>query len=300
MITADVACVLDFSAKTGEGAIWSVAEQALYWVDIPAGLFCRFDPSTGENKVWDMGCPIGCFALKRSGGAIVALTGGFFDFDFEKQALSLIVDTEADVPSNRFNDGTVDLRGRLLAGTMPISGPDPDGLPRGTLYCLDKERAVTTINDGYFVINGLAFSPDGRTAYVSDSAAWVQTIWAYDYDLDDGAWTNKRTFFDCSAVPGRPDGGAIDADGCYWMAGVSGWQLVRITPDGKVDMEIRMPVEKPTRIAFGGENLDTLYVTSIGPGGISPGTEAQQPQAGGLFALRVPGVQGVEFPMFDG
>jgi len=181
-----------------------------------------------------------------------------------------------------------------------MGGPDKEGGPHGTLYCLDGDRSVRTINDGYFVINGLAFSPDGTTAYVSDSAAWVQTIWAYDYDLDEGVWSNKRTFFDCSAVAGRPDGGAVDADGCYWMAGVSGWELVRITPDGKVDMEIRMPIEKPTRIAFGGANLDTLYVTSIGAGGVTAGTEARQPQAGGLFALQVPGVQGLEFPMFAG
>lgn len=300
MIKTDVECVLDFAAYTGEGAIWSTADQCLYWVDIPAGLFCRFDPATGANKVWDMKCPIGCFALKKSGGAIVALTGGFFDFDFETEELTLIADTEADVPGNRFNDGSVDLRGRLLAGTMPISGPDQDGGPQGTLYRLDADHTVKAIGDGYFVINGLAFSPDGKTAYVSDSAPWVRTIWAYDYDLDDGVWSNKRTFFDTRSVPGRPDGGAVDADGCYWMAGVSGWQLVRLTPEGHVDMEIEMPVEKPTRIAFGGKNLDTLYVTSIGQNNITPGTETRQPQAGGLFALRVPGVQGIAFPHFDG
>ena len=88
-------------------------------------------------------------------------------------------------------------------------------------------------------------------------------------------------------------------DGCYWMAGVSGWELVRITPDGKVDMEIEMPIEKPTRIAFGGKDLDTLYVTSIGQSNITPGTESQQPHAGGLFALQIPGVQGIEFPCVE-
>jgi len=300
MITANVECVLDFGAHTGEGAIWSVAEQALYWVDIPAGLFCRFDPQTRENKVWDMQCPIGCFALKEAGGAVVALTGGFYDFDFDTEKRTLIADTEAAVTTNRFNDGTVDPCGRFFAGTMPIAGPDQDAGPQGTLYCLNNERSVTPVNDGYFVINGLTFSPDGKTAYVSDSAAWVQTIWAYDYDLDDGVWSNKRPFFDCRQVAGRPDGGAMDADGCYWMAGVSGWQLIRITPDGKIDMEIAMPVEKPTRIAFGGPDLDTLFVTTIGQANITPGTEDQQPKAGGLFALSVPGVKGIEFPKYGG
>ncbi len=300
MITRDVTCVRDFGAYTGEGAIWSATEQVLYWVDIPAGLFCRFDPETGTNKVWDMGCPIGCFALKHGGGAVVALTGGFYDFDFSTEKLSLIANTEAEITTNRFNDGTVDARGRLLAGTMPLAGPDHQAGPKGKLYCLDKEHRVTLINDGYFVINGLTFSPDGTTAYVSDSAPWVQTIWAYDYDLDDGAWSNKRVFFDCREVPSRPDGGAVDADGCYWMAGVSGWQLVRITPAGKVDMEIAMPVEKPTRIAFGGTDFGTLYVTSIGQNNITPGSHDQQPNAGGLFALQVPGVKGVPFPTYRG
>lgn len=295
-----VDCVLDFGAQVGEGAIWSIAEQVLYWVDIPAGLLCRFDPSSRKNKVWDMKRPMGCFALKETGGAVVALTDGFFDFEFDTEKLSLIVGTEADIPENRFNDGTVDLRGRLLAGTMRIDGPDQNAAPGGTLYCLDTDRTVRTVMDGFQVVNGLTFSPDGQTAYVSDSAPWIRTIWAYDYDLDDGVWSNKRVFFDTNQVPGRPDGAAMDADGCYWMAGVSGWELVRITPEGKIDMEIEMPIEKPTRVAFGGKNLDTLYVTSIGSGAITLGTEEQQPQAGGLFALQIPGVQGIAFPTYKG
>lgn len=300
MIKMTVDCVLDFAAKTGEGAIWSATDQMLYWIDIPAGLFCRFDPATGANTVWDMQRPIGCFALKQNGGAAVALTDGFFDFDFASEDLSLIIDTEADITTNRFNDGTVDMRGRLLAGTMSIAGPDQSAPPQGTLYCLEVDQTVKIIMDGFQVVNGLAFSPDGKTVYVSDSAPWIQTIWAYDNDLDDGAWSNKRVFFDCASITGRPDGGSMDSGGCYWVAGVSGWELFRITPEGKVDMEIEMPIEKPTRITFGGTNFDTLYVTSIGPHGITPGTENQQPQAGGLFALKIPGIQSFEFPCYKG
>jgi sugar lactone lactonase YvrE len=114
--------------------------------------------------------------------------------------------------------------------------------------------------------------------------------------LDDAAWSNKRVFLDTNGLAGRPDGGAMDSEGCYWMAGVSGWELVRITPEGKVDMEIAMPVEKPTRIAFGGPNMDTLFVTSLGFD-VTEGTH--QPQAGGLFALQVPGVTGVELPRMN-
>lgn len=300
MTKAKIECVLDFGAEIGEGAIWSDREQLLYWVDISAGLLCCFNPASGENRFWNMGRTVGCIALRKGGGVVVALTDGFFTFDLETNQLSQIADTEAEIRTNRFNDGSVDRSGRLFAGTMPIAGPDRDKGPKGSLYCLDTDHSVTKIMDGFHTINGLAFSPDGKTAYVSDSAYWVQTIWAYDYDVDDCKWTNKRVFFDCAAVLGRPDGGAIDADGCYWMAGVSGWQLLRITPQGKIDMDIKMPIEKPTRIAFGGRDLDTLYVTSIGHNGTTPGSRTEQPLAGGLFAVQGLGVKGHVFPQYDG
>jgi sugar lactone lactonase YvrE len=217
MIRTAVDCILDIGAEIGEGAIWSHREQLLYWVDIPAGLLCRFDPESGENRVWEMGRPVGCFASRQSGDAVVALTDGFFAFDFETEELSPIVDTEADIVDNRFNDGSVDARGRLLARTMPLGGPDRDTGPKGTLYCLDAERAVKTVMNGFFVINDLAFSPDGMTAYVSDSASWIQTIWAFDYDLDDGAWNNRRVFFDCVGPP------AVPTVAPSMPTGVTGW-----------------------------------------------------------------------------
>ena len=299
-MTPAVDCVLDIRAALGEGAIWSVREQALYWVDIVGGTLNRFDPASGANRHWDMGRPIGCFALKRTGGLVVALADGFHHFDPDGGALTAIHDPEPDKPGNRFNDGTVDHQGRFYAGTMPIAGPSAERGPEGTLYRLDADESVTTVRGDLFVVNGLAFSPDGRTAYLSDSYPERQTIWAHDYDPDTAAWTNARVFFDARAVDGRPDGGAVDAEGCYWMAGVGGWQLVRITPAGDVDMIIPMPVEKPTRIAFGGADLGTLYVTTIGSAGITRGSEDKQPQAGSLFALTVPGVKGVPMPDFDG
>ena len=181
---------------------------------------------------------------------------------------------------------------------MPIVDPNINSRPKGNLYCLNPSGTVNKIMEGFHIINGLAFSPDNKTAYVSDSADWVRTIWSYDYDLNNGIWSNKRIFFDTKIVAGRPDGGCIDSDGCYWMAGVSGWELLRITPKGKIDMIIKMPIEKPTKIAFGGPNLDIMYVTSIGQENITKGTEKQQPYAGGLFALFIPGVKGIEFPCY--
>lgn len=290
-----VDCVLDCRVALGEGVIWSVREQALFFVDIVGGDLWRFDPVSGATRTWDMGRTIGCFALK-DGGAVVALEDGFFDLDFASGDLTAIAGPVPIERGHRFNDGSVDPRGRFYAGTMLKAGTDKRD-PDGVLYRLDPDHGVHTVRDGFYIINGMVFSPDGRTAYLSDSWHTRQTIWAYDYDLDDATWRNERVFFDARAVAGRPDGGAVDADGCYWMAGVSGWELVRITPDGKVDMEIAMPVEKPTKIAFGGKDLDTLFVTSLGMA-VTEGTEARQPQAGSVFALSVPGVKGVAFPEF--
>jgi sugar lactone lactonase YvrE len=153
--------------------------------------------------------------------------------------------------------------------------------------------------DGLIVTNGCAFSPDGRRFYFSDSEPSIRTIWACDHDPDSGALTNRRVFVDTHGLAGRPDGGTVDADGCYWMAGVGGWQLVRFTPQGKVDRIIDLPVEKPTKVAFGGRDLDVLYVTSIGVPSAAGG-DPRQPQAGGIFALHVPGVRGIAQPRFAG
>ena len=280
-------CVLDARAATGEGPVWSVPEQALWWVDIPACRLNRFDPSSGENRVFEMPSPIGCFALRESGGLVVALCEGWYAFDPASGGLERWHDPEPERAGNRFNDGTTDPAGRFWAGTMPKAGAGPD--PEGALYRLDLDRSSQRIVDGLFVQNGIAFSPGGRTMYLADSVPHVRTIWAFDYDLDSGEPSNRRVFFDTNAVAGRPDGGAVDAEGCYWMAGVGGWQLVRLTPSGKIDRTIAMPVERPTKVAFGGPGLDTLYVTSIG----TPVLDPEQPDAGGIFALHIAGVTGL-------
>ncbi len=284
--------VLDCRAAIGEGAIWSVEEQVLYWVDIMGPTLNRFDPASGLNISWDMPSPIGCFALSAPGEAVVALCEGFHHFDFATRALRLIADPEPNKPGNRFNDGTVDPAGRFWAGTMPIAGPGD--APEGSLYCLDLDGSARLVESPFWVQNGLAFSPDGRTMYVSDSYVKIRTIWAYDYDPDSGVPRNQRVFFDTRGVAGRPDGAAMDVDGCYWMAGVGGWQLVRITPRGEVDRIIDMPVEKPTKIAFGGRDLDVMYVTSI-----AQDIDPAQHEAGNLFAVHA-GVQGLPVPRYAG
>ena len=289
-----VDCVLDVKAQLGEAPLWCEREQVLWWADIEGRALHRFDPATGRDTSIALPKRIGCFALREGGGFVVALEDGFHFLDGQG-GLVPIIDPEADRPGNRFNDGTTDPAGRMIAGTMPM-GPRE---PVGALYRLWPDRRCERLFDRLTVTNGCAFSPDGRVFYFSDSEASVRTIWACDYDVEGGGISNRRVFVDTHGLAGRPDGGAVDADGCYWMAGVGGWQLVRFTPAGAVDRIIEVPVEKPTKVAFGGAMLDTLFVTSIGTG-LSAGTEARQPQAGGIFATRVPGVVGLVQPRFAG
>lgn len=286
----DVDCVLDIRAKVGEGAVWDDRDQALWWVDIQSCTLNRFDPATAINTPWTLPRRIGCFAPREQGGHVVAMQDGFAFFDTATGQLEPIADPEAHLPDNRFNDGTVDPAGRLIAGTMPMGSRDPVA----AIYRLWPDRRWDRLWGDMVISNGMAFSPDGRTFYFADTEASRRTIWSCDYDADSGAVGPQRVFVDTHGRPGRPDGGTVDADGCYWMAGVGGWELVRYTPGGEVDRVIPMPVEKPTKIAFGGRELDTLYVTSI------LADDPKQPQAGGLFAMRVPGVKGLPTWRFAG
>lgn len=292
MSQPDVDCVLDIRAELGECPTWSVRENALYWTDIYAGLLNRFDPMSGTNRVWALPEPLGSFALCEDGGVLLALKSGIWRFDLETEALTKLASPEAHLPGNRLNDGRCDFQGRFWVGSMA----DPVDLvtPMGALYRFDAEHRCTRMMDGLFVANGLAFSPDGRTMYNSDSATPVRTIWAWDFDADDGAISNRRVFVDTHGMPGRPDGGAVDAEGCYWMAGNDGWEIVRFTPKGEIERRIALPVAKPSMLAFGGPRLDTIYVTSI-----RPAATGNQPQAGSLFAVHA-GVTGVAEPLFKG
>lgn len=289
-----VDCVLDAKALVGEGAMWDERQQRLWWVDIGAKALHRFDPATGLNDSWPMPSEIGCFVFREAGGLVLALRDGFAFFDPASGAIEPITDPEPDFPDNRFNDGTPDPAGRFVAGTMPMG----ERLPVASIWRLDGTRKAEKLLDGFKVTNGMAFSPGGRLFYFSDSDPSVRTIWVADYDPDSGALGERRVFALTHDLAGRPDGGTIDADGCYWMAGVGGAQLVRFTPKGEVDRIIAMPVERPSKIAFGGKDLDTLYVTTIGAP--NPGADSSQPLAGGLFALRVPGVRGLPAWRFKG
>ncbi len=289
--------VVDARCGTGESPVWSVAEEALYWVDIPGRALHRWS-ATGRTQWLTAEMPA-CIAPRTDapGQWIAGMESGLFSIapqDTGRVEATRLAEVAHAMPGMRFNDGRCDRQGRFWAGTMLMDMAA--GARVGRLYRFGQgAHAPSVQQDGFIVPNGLAFSPDGRTMYLSDSHPDVQTIWAFDYDTETGTPSNRRVFVDMKPLPGRPDGAAVDADGCYWICGNDAGLVHRFTPEGRLDRSLEVPVNKPAMCAFGGAALDTLFVTSIRPGGDLSG----QPLAGGLFALR-PGVQGLPEPGFGG
>jgi sugar lactone lactonase YvrE len=293
-MSVSVELVLDVKAALGECPVWSADERVLYWIDIPRGRLNRLDPATGRNTFWVLPAPVGSFALRAAGGFLVALKTGFHLFDPASGAVKLVAHPEPHMHENRLNDGRADRAGRFWAGTM--KDPIEPHRAQAQLYRLDPDGHVTPMQSGIITSNGLAISPDDKTLYFSDSHPTIRTIWAYDLDIAAGEITGRRIFVDTMGMRGRPDGGCCDADGCYWMAANDGGCLIRLTPKGKIDRTIELPVKKPTMPAFGGPDLDTIFVTSIRPEGADL---SDQPLAGGIFAVRC-GVKGLPEPKFAG
>jgi sugar lactone lactonase YvrE len=288
----DVRCVANPQALVGEGPVWDDRRQALWWIDVKDPRLFRYDPASGENLELNMPERIGCIALRAGGGLIGAFVTGFKWIDPETGAVTPIVDPEPDRPGNRFNDGKCDRRGRLFAGTMHNAEIECTG----TLYRLDPDLSVQVMCTGVHLSNGLGWSPDDRVLYYTDSLR--RTIWAYDYDLEIGAMANRRTFARVPEEAGVPDGLCVDADGYVWSAHWGGWRLTRYAPDGRVERVVKMPVPQPSCPAFGGPDLDVLYVSSAAIE-MTPADFAKAPDAGGLFALDV-GVRGLPGNRFTG
>ena len=180
--------LVDVKTILGEGPLWDVQEQRLYWIDSLGCNVFRCTEDGREVRAWDVPAPIGSMALRSQGGAVLSLANGFHFLDFKTGETRLIVDPEADKPNNRINDGKVDKRGRFVAGSMDTMEEGPNG----ALYRLDPDLSLHKLDDGIIVSNGPCWSPDGGTFYFADT--WSGEIWAYDYDLDTGAVANRRTF----------------------------------------------------------------------------------------------------------
>ncbi|MDQ0626114.1 MULTISPECIES: SMP-30/gluconolactonase/LRE family protein [Paraburkholderia] len=292
-------------AAVGESPVWRAAEQALYWVDIPAQKIVRLRLESGERSEWLLPEKVACIAFDRRGNVLAGCETGLFAVTLSDASAPLATQAEPVKVSGRklaapvfpfgdmrFNDGRCDRQGRFWAGTMVQDMAAAN--PAGALYRFDAGGVLSApIVDGLITQNGLGWSPDGSTMYLSDSHPLRRQIWAFDYDVETGEPRNRRVFADLNHYVGRPDGAAVDADGCYWICANDAGALLRFTPQGKLDRQINVPAIKPAMCAFGGRDLDTLFVTSIRPA--AGATEHD----GHLFAVR-PGVTGLPEPEFAG
>jgi len=287
MIVEDrgVECVVRENFLLGEGPLWNVRDESIWWVDILAPALHRLTPATGARKVWPMPSSIGSFVFRPGGDLLAGLRSGFAFFDPRTSAFTPVAAPETSLPKNRPNDGKCDRDGRYWCGTMMDGGMEPTG----SLYRIDRDRSCRKFLSDIRVPNSIAFSPDGRTMYFTDTRQG--DIRAYEYDRAAGTLGTMRVIAPAGHAPGSPDGSTVDADGCLWSARYGGGMVVRITPAGKVDRAIRLPVTQVTAAAFGGPKLDTLYITTAAQR-LAPEELAKQPLAGSLFAVR-PGVSGL-------
>ncbi|AZE67976.1 gluconolactonase [Pseudomonas synxantha] len=284
--------IVDARNAVGECPVWVPEENALYWVDIPNGSLQRWDAATGYLSAWKAPQMLACIARTQVGNWVAGMETGFFELTTHNDGsldTTLLAGVEHPRPDMRLNDGRCDRQGRFWAGSMVLDM----GLnaAKGILYRYASGAAPHAQLDGFITLNGLAFSPDGRTMYASDSHPQVQQVWAFDYDTNTGTPSNRRVFIDMNHFPGRPDGAAVDAEGCYWICANDAGLIHRFTPEGRLDRSLSVPVKKPTMCAFGGSRLDTLYVTSIRD------DASEQSVSGGVFALN-PGVKGLAEPYF--
>lgn len=278
----------------GEGALWDDEAGRLLWVDIPGGEIHVYDPAAGADRLlFKAGQPIGTVVKREGGGLAVAAKHGFAFANEDTGLLEMICDPEADKPDNRFNDGKCDPAGRFWAGTMGMD----HGRGKGALYCLDTDMQCTKKLDGVTVSNGIAWSPDGRTMYYTDTV--THAIWAFDYDAGTGAISRRRTAVEIAGGEGGPDGFTVDAEGMLWVAQWNGWQVARYDPaTGKKLDRIDVPVAEVSSCAFGGDGLDVLFITTAREG-LTAGELEGQPLAGSLFAA-MPGTKGMRAYPFKG
>lgn len=297
----EIQLVQEARCIAGESPVWSAEEQALYWCDVMAPALHRFEPATGRHQSWPLPALTGSIAVRQRGGLVAATRAGFVFIDMPSGKVTPIVNPEAQLLDNTFNDGRCDPQGRFWAGSSWL-GPggryqDAPTQPTGTIYRLDPDLSCHAMVPGIGETNTFAWSPDERTFYFGDSSR-AAVIYAADWDGDTGTFRNKREFVRTNLGSGVHDGSAIDEDGCLWTTFWEGWRIVRYTPEGRIDRTIDLPVERPTSCTFGGTDLRTLYLTTA-HWYLSDAALAEQPLAGQLLAIDV-GVRGIPDRPFAG
>jgi len=293
----DISVCVDCRQTLGEGPVWDVYGQRLYFVDTAKGEIWRCAPDGSEVQTWQVPGELGSLALRKQGGALLALDSGLQLFDFESGELECIAHPEAGKEGVRFNDGKVDRKGRFVVASLDLKASPTQTPWRGRLFRLDTDRSLHELETGFWISNGPCWSPDDEQFYITDSRA--DAIYAYDWDAEAGRVSNKRVFVDVEKGS-LPDGSTVDAEGYLWSAACGAengkGELRRYAPDGTLDRVVTMPTPRITSLTFGGPNLDIAYVTTMS----IPTNIPQTPMDGKLFAVRGLGVRGLAEPRFGG
>jgi sugar lactone lactonase YvrE len=289
VINVEPVCLWEAGATLGEGALWHAPSESVYFVDIKGRCVHRCAPDGSRRRVWIAPRQVGFIVPAEDGGFVCGLQGGLYRFDERVGDFAPLLDVEPDMPANRINDGYVDAQGRLWFGTMD----DGEAQPTGSLYRVGPDGVPVAADRDYIITNGPATSPDGRTLYHTDTLG--KKTYAFDVQPD-GSLSSKRLFASYSHKEGYPDGMAVDAEGFVWIAFFGGWRIDRYSPRGELVSTVRFPCSNITKLAFGGPDLRTVYVTTARKG-LSVDELQQQPLAGGLFTFRsdVAGLPGNAF-----
>ena len=290
MLTSELRRVASVTAKVTECPVWDAAERRLHFVDIYAGRICSVDWQSGALAQIDLPEAVGCISLATKHRFVAGLASGAALVDRLTGKFARIGSMSI-AEGTRLNDGRCDPGGNFFWVGSMVEKLDHAG---AHLYRIGIDGSTTTMASDLICSNGLAWSPDGASMYHSDSRQ--RTVWAYDYDVRSGGISNKRVFAVANEGEGRPDGAAVDSEGCYWSARYDGWRIVRHAPDGRELFVLRTPVQNPTMCTFAGDDLSTLVFTSA-RGSLTAAELERQPWAGSVFAVDV-GVRGCREPQF--
>jgi sugar lactone lactonase YvrE len=285
-VASPFALTLDVRTTLGESPVWDAKRGLLWFVDIKGRRLHRFDPATGRSCAADIAEDIGCVAPALDGTLIAGLRSGLWRLSEDGALLARLADNPEDQATSRFNDGRTDPAGRFLAGTID----EPKAGGKAHLYRYDQ-RGLIALASGLLTSNGLAFSPDGKTLYHADTPRFL--VSRYDYDPASGNLANRRPFIQLEPTAqdrGRPDGAAVDSQGCYWTALYEGGRVHRYDPDGHLMAIYPVPARNPTMPAFGGADMKTLFVTTASAEGDA--------NPGALWAMEAP-VPGLVSPPFN-